>query len=247
MTITSLKISHHDRSVDAVLYLPDNAANVPAVLMSHGYNGCRTDFDDGARMLAENGVAALCYTFCGGSTRDESGFPTTDMTLFTEREDALALVDFLKAHPAVDGKKIFLFGGSMGGIVSVMAAQERPADAAGLVLLFPALGIPQNWTMRFPNEEDIPETLDFWGMLLGRGFFTSLRELDVYPGLASYEKPVLILQGDQDAIVSLQGSQRAAELFPQSELVVFPGEGHGFSPEGNRRVYELLLDFVKKH
>jgi len=247
MTITSLVIPHHGRQVHAVFYLPEAAAPVPAVLMSHGYNGCKTDFDDGTRLLAENGVAALCYTFCGGSTRDESGFPTTDMTLFTETEDALALVDFLKAHPAVDGEKVFLFGGSMGGLVSVMASQARPEDAVGLILLFPALGIPQNWTQRFPNEKDIPDSLDFWGMLLGRGFFTSLRTLDVFPRMGEYDNPVLILQGDQDAIVSVESSRRAAQEYPRAELVIFPGEGHGFSPEGNRKVYEMLLDFVKKH
>ena len=245
MTITQLIIPHHGRQVHAVLYLPEAAAPVPAVLMSHGYNGCKTDFDDGARLLAENGVAALCYTFCGGSTRDESGFPTTDMTLFTEQEDALALVDFLKSHPAVDGEKVFLFGGSMGGLVSVMASQARPADAAGLILLFPALGIPQNWAQRFPRVEDIPETVEFWGLMLGRGFFTSMRALDVFPRMAEYDKPVLILQGDQDAIVSVESSQRAAKAYPSAELVIFSGEGHGFSPEGNREVCEMLLDFVQ--
>ena len=47
MTITELMIPHHGRSVHAVMYLPDSAAPVPAVLMSHGYNGCKTDFDSG--------------------------------------------------------------------------------------------------------------------------------------------------------------------------------------------------------
>lgn len=247
MTITQLIIPHHGRQVHAVLYLPEAASPVPAVLMSHGYNGCKTDFDAGARLLAESGVAALCYTFCGGSTRDESGFPTTAMTIFTETEDALALMDYLKAHPAVDGEKVFLFGGSMGGLVSVMASQERPADAAGLVLLFPALCVPQNWRDRFPRVEDIPDTVDFWGMLLGRGFFTSMRELDVIPRMAEYEGPVLILQGDKDPVVSMADSERAVKTYPHAELVVFPGEGHGFTPDADRKVFEMLLAFVQKH
>ena len=45
MTITDLKIPHHGRSVHAALYLPEASAPVPALLMSHGYNGCLTDFD----------------------------------------------------------------------------------------------------------------------------------------------------------------------------------------------------------
>ena len=245
MTITQLIIPHHGRQVHAVLYLPEAAAPVPAVLMSHGYNGCKTDFDDGARLLAENGVAALCYTFCGGSTRDESGFPTTDMTLFTEREDALALLDYLRAHPAIDPARVILFGGSMGGMVSALAAQERPEDVAGMVLLFPALCIPDNWNERFPQVEDVPETVDFWGMTLGRAFFTSMRELDVFARMPEFAKPVRILQGDKDAICRMSDAERAVRLYPDASLRVFPGEGHGFSAAADAEIWRELLAMAK--
>lgn len=246
MKITRLIIPHHGRQVHAALYLPDGDGTVPAVLMSHGYNGCGTDFDHGARYLAENGVAALTYTFCGGSTRDESGFPTREMTLFTEREDALALLDFLRAHEAVDASRVFLFGGSMGGMVSVLASQERPEDIAGLALLFPALCIPDNWNERFPDVREIPETVEFWGMTLGRAFFTSMRELDVYARMPEYTKPVVIFQGAEDPIARLADSQRAAALYPDAELVVYPEEAHGFTPAADEDVFRRLLAFVKR-
>ncbi len=247
MTITDVLIPHHGRSVHAVLYLPDTAAPAPAVLMSHGYNGCKTDFDHGARRLAENGIASLCYTFCGGSTRDESGFPTTSMTLLTEREDALALLDYLRSHPAIDAEKVFLFGGSMGGMVSVLACQERPEDIAGLGLLFPALCIPANWTERYATDEEVPETIDFWGMTLGKGFVTSLRGMDVFAKMPEYTKPVIIFQGAKDPIARLADSERAASLYPDVELVVYPEEAHGFRPEADADVFRRLMEFVKKH
>lgn len=245
MTITDVIIPHHGRSVHGRLYLPEGGA-FPAVLLSHGYNGCMTDFDRGARYLADNGIAALCYTFCGGSTRDTSGFPTTDMTLFTEREDALALLDFLREHPAVDRERVFLFGGSMGGLVSVLAAAERPRDVRGLALLFPALCIADNWRARFPRKEEIPETVDFWGMTLGREFFASMHELDVF-SLLDYPGPVEIYQGDQDAIVAVEDSRRAAQLYPHAELQVFPGEGHGFTPEGDAEVFRRTAAFILRN
>ena len=245
MTITDVLIPHHGRSVHAVLYLPEAAAPVPAVLMSHGYNGCKTDFDHGARFLAENGVASLCYTFCGGSTRDESGFPTTSMTLCTEREDALALLDFLRGHEAVDASRVFLFGGSMGGMVSALAAQERPQDIAGLGLLFPALCIPDNWNSRFPEIADIRETLDFWGMTLGRSFFTTLRGMDVFARMPEFTGPVIIMQGDKDGICRMSDAERAASLYPDATLRVFPGEGHGFTPEADAEVFRMLLALVQ--
>ena len=245
MTITNLTIPHHGRSVHATLYLPETATPVPAVVLSHGYNGCGTDFDSGARYLADNGVAALCYTFCGGSTRDVSGFPTTEMTLFTEREDALAALDFLRGHDAVDASRVYLFGASMGGMVSALAAQERPQDIAGLALLFPALCIPQNWREHFPEVSEIPETVDFWGMLLGRVFFTSMREMDAFARMPEYARPVVIFQGAKDPIARLADSERAAALYPNAELVVYPEEAHGFRQEAHEDVFRRLLEFVK--
>ena len=78
----------------------------------------------------------------------------------------------------------------MGGIVSVLASQARPADIAGMTLLFPALCIPDNWNSRFPNEADIPETVDFWGMALGRGFFLTLRDMDVFARMPEFKGEV---------------------------------------------------------
>ncbi len=244
MHISQIVLPHNGRESHAVLYLPDGAEASPAVLMSHGYNGCKTDFDATARLLAENGVAAMTHTFCGGSTRDESGFPTTQMTLYTEREDCAALLQFLRAHPRVDADKVFLFGGSMGGLVSAMTAQEHPAEIAGMMLLYPALCVADNWRERFPRLEDIPETVDFWGMQLGRVFFTSMREMNVF-SMMDYPGPVHILQGDKDPVVRLADSERAVRTYRDARLTVFPGEGHGFTPEGSRKTDEMLLDFVQ--
>ena len=245
MRMEPIAISHHGRTVHGVFRVPEGDGPFPAVLMSHGYNGCMTDFDATAECLAAGGIASVAYTFCGGSTRDTSGFPSTQMTLFTEREDAIALLDWLEGNPLIDARRVFLFGGSMGGLVSVLAAAERPGDVAGLALLFPALCVPDNWRERFPKTEDIPETMDFWNLMLGRVFFTAMRDLDVFSLLPALELPTVIFQGDQDAIVPLADSERAEKLFPNARLHVFPGEGHGFSPASGKQVDALLRDFVQ--
>ena len=108
MQIQEFKIPHHGRCVDAVFYRPEGAHRFPVILFSHGYNGCKTDFDTSAAYFAENGIGAVCFTFCGGSLRDQSGFPTTKMTLFTEKEDLYAVLDEVKAWECVDSENIFL-------------------------------------------------------------------------------------------------------------------------------------------
>lgn len=77
-----LTIAHHGRDVHGYFYEPDTK-EYPLIIMSHGYNGHKSDFDISAEYFANNGIGTVCYTFCGGSVRDESGFHTTEMTLFT--------------------------------------------------------------------------------------------------------------------------------------------------------------------
>lgn len=93
--------------------------------------------------------------------------------------------------------------------------------------------------------EDIPETMDFWNLTLGKVFFTSMRDLDAFSLLPALNLPTVIFQGDQDAIVPLADSEKAEKLFPNARLHVFPGEGHGFSPAAGAQVDALLRDFVQ--
>ena len=83
MRIEQISFPHHGRTVDATAYWPDRNGAVPCVILSHGYNGHKDDSARQAVALAEQGFAAVCITFCGGSTRDVSGFPSTGMTLWT--------------------------------------------------------------------------------------------------------------------------------------------------------------------
>ena len=105
MTKTEILITHHSRTLHGYFYEPEGRERYPLVIMSHGYNGHKSDFEITAQYFAAAGIASVACTFCGGSTRDESGFPTIDMTLFTEKEDLLAILDFMKQKEKVDQKK----------------------------------------------------------------------------------------------------------------------------------------------
>lgn len=242
--IMDIKIPHNGRCSDAVFYKPEGVEKYPLVIFSHGYNGHKSDFDISAKYFASNGIGAICHTFCGGSTRDESGFGTTNMTLFTEKEDLIAIIEEVKKWENVESDKIFLFGGSQGGMVSAMTAEEREEDVAGLILLYPAFCIPDNWNERFKKVEEIPDKEELWGMELGRGFFETLHGYDVKERLGKYSKNVLILHGSEDAIVSYEYGKWAEETYKNVRLEIFNGEGHGFSEEGNRRMEAMTMYFV---
>ena len=242
--VESIKIVHQNRQVDGMMYAPQKQGVYPTVIFSHGYNGHKSDFDYTARYLAERDICAVTYTFCGGSTRDESGMPTTEMTLFTEKEDLQAVIAYVKCLECVDSRNIFSFGGSQGGLVTALTVDEMSEEIKGMILLYPAFCIADDWRKRFPNLSDIPEEIEFWEMRLGKVFFESIHDYDVFAHVGKYENSVLIMHGDRDQIVTIDYSNKIAEIYKKAHLKVFQEEGHGFSEAGTQRMTKMLYEFV---
>ena len=243
--VETVEITHHNRTVEADVYRPD-ASRFPIVVFSHGYNGSKNDFKESAEYLMSKGIGAITFTFCGSGASDKSGFPTTDMTLFTEKEDLSAVVDYAKSMKWFNGN-LFLLGGSQGGMVSAMVAEDRAEDIKGMVLLFPGFSIPDDWNARYPNDDAVPASIDWWGVKLGRNFVLTLRDLDIYEKMDEFTKPVLLMHGTKDDIVPLRYSERAAETYPNAELVTYTGAGHGFDTMTMRDVEKRLLDFIDEN
>ena len=243
--VETVEITHHGRTVEADVYRPD-ARRFPIVVFSHGYNGSKKDFQSSAEYLMEKGVGAITFTFCGSGASDKSGFPTTDMTLFTEKEDLNAVVDYAKSLKWFNGS-LFLLGGSQGGMVTAMVAEDRAEDVKGMVLLFPGFSIPDDWNTRYPKDDAVPETIDWWGVTLGRNFVLTLRDLDIYEKMGEFTKPVLLMHGTEDKTVPIRYSERAAETYPNAELITYKGAGHGFDPMTMREVEQHLLDLIDEN
>lgn len=243
--VERMQIVHRGRIVSGILYSPKQEGQYPMVIFSHGYNGNKADFAKTANYLAEHGVAGFCYDFCGGSVNGESTMSTTDMTLFTEKEDLEAVIAAMQRLDTTDKENIFLFGASQGGLVTALTAEGLVQEIRGMVLLYPAFCIADDWNKRFPKPEDIPEEEELWGMKLGRVFFESLRGFDVFAHTGKYDRSVLVMHGDQDPIVALGYSEKIAQTYPKVRLEVFEGEGHGFTPQGDERAAHMLLEFVK--
>ncbi len=235
--------SQGEKSVYGTLFRPNSDGKSPAVILSHGYNGIGADFGRECDAFVKNGFVAYALDFCGGSVRSKSSGKSTDMTLFTEKEDLTAVFEHIAALDYVDPDRIYLLGGSQGGIVTALTAAELGKRVCGIILYFPAFCIPDNWRHRF-DETGIPETVDFWGLTLGCGFFTAMKDLYPFDLIGAYKGPVLILQGDRDSVVLTEDSKRASEIYSNCRLVVYEGEGHGFSPETTKIAIAETLRFM---
>lgn len=237
-------ISIADRQIYGKLFYPDDGSKHPAVILSHGYNGCCDDFEVEYRGLAQNGYLAYAYDFCGGSTRSRSTLSTTQMTIFTEIEDLLGVFDNIKSLDIVDSSHIFLLGGSQGGLVTALTAEKISDQIAAMVLYYPALNIPDDWRRNFPLEKDIPETVSFWDMTLSRKFFTTIRDFNTFDNIGSYKGNILVIYGDRDPIIPLGVIDKAVQKYERIDLKILEGEGHGFSPDGRITAIDMVKDFL---
>ncbi len=146
----------------------------------------------------------------------------------------------------VDKNKIVVVGESQGGLVAALAAANIKNRIDKLILIFPALCIPDNWEQRYPLVSDIPERTELWGVGLSREFFLELRTLDVFGDIGKYKGPVQIIQGDADNIVSMKDSERAIKLYKSANLHVIKGAGHGFNPEQQKESLSVIKQFMTK-
>ena len=208
------------------LLVPDTQNAVPLVILSHGFGGNLVGNRDVADYFLAQGLAVYNFDFCGGGMGSRSEGTMLDMTVLTEAADLNAIIDHFQADKRFS--EIDLWGASQGGFVSALVASRRPGDIARLVLEFPAIVLQDDAKARANPDGSFPEVSRVMGMTISKKYNEAAVSFDLYDLLGAYTGPVLILHGDKDAIVPLRYSEKAVQVFPQAELIVMPGQGHGF-------------------
>ncbi|MBR6601270.1 MAG: alpha/beta fold hydrolase [Bacteroidaceae bacterium] len=243
--VEELWIRNGERHLYGVLSRPAHAkGKMPVAIIAHGFNGThhfgRNYFD----ALNKLGYQVYTFDFACGSVNSRSDNNTMNMSILDEQSDLEAIVRYFKQQPDVDASRIVLIGESQGGLVSALTAASMPKDISHTILIFPALCIPDNWTARYPNLSDIPDTTRLWNVPMGRRFFTEVRDINVFKRIGRYKRPVLIVQGDKDPVVSMKDSERAVKIYKDARLHVIPGAGHGFKPKEFEESLQQITQFL---
>ncbi len=229
-------------------FIPKAPGRHPAVILSHGYGGTHHGFYALVDTLAKAGYVCYCYDFAGGSPRSQSEGRTEDMSIFSERENLLDVLEMVRSWDCVDPENVFLLGESQGGCVSAITAPLVADRIRAILLIYPALCIPDDGFALYPTRSDVPDTVKFMGMNIGRAYYERFYDdYDIYKEIAGYQGEVLIVHGTEDGLVKPEYSARASNVYDRCELHLIFGAGHGFwKPEHQSLYHGYVMDFLKR-
>lgn len=224
-------------TIKGTVFLPKGKTDCPIAVISHGFMANQMFSQIHAQNLAKMGYAAFCFDFCGGTLVGSSDGDSTDMSVLTEVEDLKAVIEFAKSQSYTNENELILLGCSQGGLVSAIVAAEMKEEVDALILLYPALCIPddaRSGEMMFAkfDPQNVPETFWCGPMKLGRRYVTDVIEMDPYEIIHQYTGKVLIIHGNQDKTVDISYALRAVETYSQAgadvEMKIIDKGGHMF-------------------
>ena len=226
------------------LRLPEGDGPVPLVVMCHGFGSSHLYQTDYARYFVSQGLATFSFDFCGGGLNSFSDGTMLEMSVLTEAQDLGAIIDHFRDDARFSS--IMLWGESQGGYVSAYTAAQRPDDIAALVLEYPAFVLEDDAHRRAAPDGSFAETDTLLGMRIGRRYSEDLVSIDIYGVIGTYRGDVLIVHGDRDSLVPLSYSERALEVYDHAELVVLPGQNHGFTGSGRAEAMLREARFMRE-
>ncbi|XP_071960927.1 monoglyceride lipase-like [Antedon mediterranea] len=248
------------------------------VLIAHGISEHCGRYDPLAEVLVAKGIRTFAHDHLGHGQSEGARIDVTDFNIFVRdvlqhagmiKEKHSGLPLFLIGH-SMGGtiailsmnKKPTEFAGC---VLIAAATQINPAEATPFRLflakasayMMPQVGIvaiEPKWISRYPEEvEDYAnDPLNYHGKVKARISVQVLKGIDnVFKSIDSIEWPVLILHGDKDHLVLLEGSKVMHERIKSKDktLKIYPEHFHALHreiPEDAEKVRKDILNWIEE-
>jgi len=207
--------------------IPEGDGKFPVIMMLHGFTGNNMEskfyFSKLSKILAENGIASVRFDFRGSGNSDGC---FEEMTVDTETEDALCVLNDIVSDDRFDKTRIGVLGFSMGGMVAMRILGKKNESLKCGVLWSPASSPAILGQKVFTLSKNISATdgiRDYQGFKLGKEFFKVLETINPIKEFGEFKDNVMIIHGTADASVECELSENIDREF---ENVIFrPVEG----------------------
>ncbi|MFE5340219.1 alpha/beta fold hydrolase [Isoptericola sp. NPDC056578] len=212
---------------------PPGSDAAPLVLL-HGGGGDGSTWDPFLGPLSRRGPVVV------PDLRGAGRSPRRGVGSVTElRDDVLLLLDDLALDRAV------LVGHSLGALVGLLVALERPDRVAALVLEEP----PPLEPFRLPAPARRPDDASFYEREIRPAVLAALAAPDPawVDGLAAVAAPTLVIGGGPDSHLPQDAMARTAARLPDARFVTLSGGHlvHPHAPDAFLREVEGFLDLAQ--
>ncbi|HEU4411905.1 MAG TPA: S9 family peptidase [Polyangiaceae bacterium] len=253
----SVRIKSFDgRDVPAFLYRPSGPGPFPAIIDVHGGPTAqsRRGFAPHRQYFVSKGYAVLVPNVRGSTGYGKSYTRLDNLDLGGgPLQDVVACKQWLVQNARVAADKVVVMGGSYGGYMALAAEAYAPDEFAANVDFF---GVSDLKTL----VESFPP---YWAT--DAGFIYQKFGDPKNPAHAKYQhdrspihyidqmkRPLLVVQGDKDARVKKDQSDRIVEGLKRRKVpvhyLVLENEGHGFTKtENNLRAMKLTDRFLDRY
>ncbi len=235
-----------------LLALPEKE-KPPIVIIIHGFKGTKEYYpmvNNAIKPLTDNGIAVLRID-CRGT--GESDWKFRDMTVESESEDVLTVIEYVKTLN-IDKEKIALMGISMGADAILMAMGKK-RDVKTIVFWGPG------WMFKGLEYFDTPENRKTVGeegvfyvtakltgqkLVAGKDLFKEFISFDIRPYMKFVEIPILVLRGSEDDVSTPEQDKEAVELLNAEYVLIENGDHNFLDKKAEGELINRTLDWFNR-
>lgn len=214
MKITPITLKHPKFTVQGFSFIPKSPVDGLLAIGSHGYTSSKSSIVSWATRLANENCPVVIFDLPGhflGSFEEVEAFD--DFSNYAHELFQVA-VDYAQ----IDVKKLILMGHSLGAFLSLKSLTETNMASYNTINICVGLGIHQQGKPHLMETSLYKPTLDIRRQLVSQSIppekiFQWLR--DQKDVIKISERNIAIINGEDDAVVGVDGNQRLVEHLKQ--------------------------------
>lgn len=243
-----LRLGKEDRVIRGEVFASTEQIASPTIVICHGFKGFKDwgFFPYAATALAKHGFTVITFNFSMNGVGEEL-FHFTELDKFArntysrEQEDLSFLIRSLRERAlpfadAIDPKRLGLIGHSRGGGNGLLYAMEDPAvcsvatwnGIADVDLFSPEL----KEQMRTHGAAIVPNARTGQQMPIQKEVLDDIeanhKRFNIIKRLSSFNRPLLLLQGEQDRERLVEGARKMSQVAPNATLHMISEANHTF-------------------